>query len=136
MHRLLYISTAREPLDEQTLDAILRVSRRNNIAVGVTGLLVVGGRRFLQVLEGPADAVTQIFDRIARDSRHFAVVRLSTKAIETRLFGDWAMGYRNVGLAGDANGALPDIVARLVTPIDDMALRAEFTQFAALHVAA
>ena len=51
MHRLLYISTARSPLPKAELETLLRISRRNNVAVGVTGLLIVGGRRFLQALE-------------------------------------------------------------------------------------
>lgn len=136
MQRLLYISTTRKPLDGKTLEDILRISRRNNASVGVTGLLVVGGRRFLQALEGPSDAVMEVFDRIARDPRHFAIVRLSTRQIETRLFGDWAMGCRKAGPAGKTGGTLQDIVAHLVAAIDDVAIRAEFTAFAALHSAA
>lgn len=137
MQRILYISTARETLDAVALDSILKVSRRNNAAVGVTGLLVVGGRRFLQVLEGPDHQVAGVFDRIARDDRHFAVVKLSKKTIETRLFGEWAMGYRAVAADTMRDGdGLSAIVERLIAPIDDIALRAEFTAFAALHAAA
>lgn len=140
MQRILYISTARQTPDVAALDNILRVSRRNNAAVGVTGLLVVGGRRFLQVLEGPDAAVASVFDRISRDDRHFAVVKLSTKTVDARAFGEWAMGYRaasGAALDGNApNASLPEIVERLVQPIDDIVLRAEFTAFATLHAAA
>lgn len=140
MQRILYISTARQTPDVASLDSILRISRRNNAAVGVTGLLVVGGRRFLQVLEGPDAAVAGVFERISRDDRHFAVVKLSTKTVDTRLFGEWAMGYRAAtggALDGEAaNASLPEIVERLVEPIDDIQLRAEFTSFATLHAAA
>ena len=138
MQRILYISTARDGFDEAALDGILRSSRRNNAAVGVTGLLVVGGRRFLQVLEGPEEAVASVFERISRDPRHFAVVRLSRKTIETRTFGEWAMGYRSARKI-DADGQQRDlraIVQHLVEPIDDALLRAEFTELATLHAAA
>lgn len=139
MQRILYISTARETPNDTMLDSILRASRRNNAAIGVTGLLVVGGRRFLQVLEGPDLAVAQTFERIARDPRHFAVVKLSRKTIETRTFGEWAMGYRPARAIidhDDMPGAnLRSIVERLVEPIDDPLLRAEFTAFAELHAA-
>jgi len=138
MQRILYISTARDGVDEAALDGILRSSRRNNAAVGVTGLLVVGGRRFLQVLEGPEEAVASVFERISRDPRHFAVVRLSRKTIETRAFGEWAMGYRSARKIDD-DGQKRDlraIVEHLVEPIDDVVLRAEFTEFATLHAAA
>ena len=138
MQRILYISTARSDFDPAALDGILRASRRNNAAAGVTGLLLFGGRRFLQALEGPEPAVAGVFDRIARDPRHFAVVKLSRKTIETRMFGEWAMGYRPVRTPGDSfeTDDLRTIVERLVEPIDDVTLRAEFTSFAALHAAA
>ncbi|WP_375394796.1 BLUF domain-containing protein [uncultured Sphingomonas sp.] len=94
MHRLLYISTARTMPDAAMVASILERSRINNAAVEVTGMLVVGGRRFLQTLERPTDAVHTVFRRIAADSRHFAIVELASEAIETRTFGGWAMGYR------------------------------------------
>lgn len=136
MRRLLYISSSSDARDDATLESILRVSRRNNAAVAVTGLLVVGGKRFLQALEGPEDAVEQVFARIAQDPRHRAVVMLSRKTIERRMFGDWAMGYRAArSKHGDA-APLPQIVAELVETIDDASLRAEFMSFATLHAAA
>lgn len=136
MDRLLYISTARDLPDERMLESILRVSRRNNAAVGVSGLLVVGGKRFLQALEGPADAVEQVFERIAQDQRHRAIVMLSRKSVDRRLFGQWAMGYRAGHATHDDAASLPAIVEALVETIDDASLRAEFTAFATLHAAA
>jgi hypothetical protein len=136
MQRLLYISTARSTLPPRELEAILRVSRRNNAAVGVTGLLVAGGRRFLQMLEGPDQAVSNVFDRIQRDPRHFALVTLSARQIETRLTPDWAMGFQDASNAAGTAGAFPEIVAKLVENVPDPAIRAEFTQFAVRHAAA
>jgi hypothetical protein len=131
MQRLLYISTARTPLDQTEIDTLLRLSRRNNAAAGVTGLLVVGGRRFMQALEGPSDAVEAVYDRIRRDPRHFAVVMLARQPIEQRMFDGWAMGYR----AGpDPTGtALPEVVKSLTATIGDPTLRAYFTGFADVH---
>ena len=133
MQRLLYISTARKPLPQVEIDDILRVSRRNNAAVAVTGLLVVGGRRFMQALEGPVEPVERVYQRICADPRHFAVVVLTREPIERRMFGDWAMGYR---AGADPNGtALPDVVRSLTATIEDPTLRAYFTSFADLHAA-
>ena len=93
MRQLLYISskTSGEPI---ALDAILSVSRRNNMAVGATGLLYTDGTRFLQVLEGDAEAVTATFERIRRDPRHKAVVVLSDREVTTREFGAWSMAHQ------------------------------------------
>ena len=131
MQRLLYISTARQALSQADVDELLRVSRRNNAAVAVTGLLVVGGRRFMQALEGPTEAVERVYQRICADPRHFAVVMLSRETIERRMFDGWDMGYRAVG---DPSGtALPDVVRSLTATLDDANLRAYFTSFADLH---
>ena len=100
LNQLLYISTVtpNHPVD---LDEILRVSRRNNAVCGVTGLLMFNGKRFLQVLEGPGEAITATYARISADQRHRAPVMLARKVLAQREFGDWAMGYRkNVGPEG------------------------------------
>ena len=135
MIRLLYISTARQPLSDHDLDGILRTSRRNNAAVEVTGLLIVGGRRFLQALEGPDDAVLATFARIRRDPRHFAIAELMRGPIEERAFGRWSMGTRRGGDADDALTAATAVEA-LIAPIEDATLRAYFTGFADLNLAA
>lgn len=129
MRRLLYISTARTPINPTELDGILRVSRRNNAAVGVTGLLVAGGRRFLQALEGPEDAVRSTYARIQADPRHFAVVVLADQAIVERSFASWSMGYQpGAPLIGE--GKIADEVTALVGPIADPTLRGYFGGFA------
>lgn len=134
MIRIIYISTARVRTPRGELDGILQISRRNNRAVGVTGLLVVGGRRFLQVLEGPEEAVMQTYQRIKADSRHVAPVLLSKRPITERNFADWAMGYQPAGSL-DGPGLVADDVAALIAPIADPTVRAYFAEFAKQHAA-
>jgi hypothetical protein len=133
--RLIYISTTRTAMDEDMMAAILATSRRNNQAVDVTGLLLVGGRRFLQVLEGPDDAVTRTYERICHDSRHYAAVVLSRREIERRSFAGWSMGYQR---AGSIHGSsdIADDVAALIVPIGDPVTQAYFAEFARKHAAA
>lgn len=134
MIRLIYISTARSELSASELDGILRASRRNNAAVGVTGLLIVGGRRFLQALEGPADAVLHTYDRIKADARHFAAVTLDNRPISLRGFPRWAMGHQpSRALRGD--GSVADDVAALIAPIAEPTMQAYFAEFAKKHAA-
>ena len=135
MLQLVYISTSRQPLDPQALDQILAVSRRNNAKAGVTGLLLSGGRRFLQVLEGPEHQLHATFDRIAADPRHFAIVELSKREIMSRQFGEWAMAYNAGGEAGEGSD-LRDAVRKLIAPLGDRDLRAQFTGFAEIHARA
>lgn len=134
LHRILYISTSKGALSEQTLADILRVSRANNATAGLTGLLLVGGKRCLQALEGPPDAVAATFERIRKDDRHFAIVKLDDRQVEARSFGQWAMGYQ---AGGDVNNArtLSEQVAAIIEPLGDPNLRAYFSGFAARHAA-
>ena len=135
MLQIVYISTSREAPTAQALDSILAASRRNNAKAGVTGLLLSGGRRFLQALEGPDAEVEATFARIAADPRHFAIVQLNRGEISERQFGAWAMAYDAGGEAGEAMD-LRDVVRTLTGGLPDRALRAQFTGFAEIHARA
>ena len=79
--------------DDLALSGILATARRNNRRDGITGALICREDLFLQLLEGPSDVVTALFDRIVRDDRHTDVVKLVSGDIETRLFPEWAMRH-------------------------------------------
>lgn len=133
MLQLVYISTSRSAaIGEELLRSVLTASRRNNAAAGITGLLLVGGRRFLQALEGPADEVELAYDRIKRDDRHFAFVELGRREIAAPEFGPWSMACTGAGNA-PAGAGLGDAVHRLVDTIPDPDVRAQFAGFAELH---
>ena len=130
MFRLCYISSARVPIDDAMLMAILTVSRRNNRAAGLTGLLVAGRKRFLQLLEGDETAVRDTYQRIRRDPRHFASVIIDECAISVRQFNDWDMGLVRPGGSGDDDQAA---LSEIVATIDDPNLRAQFHGFLAIN---
>lgn len=128
MEQIVYVSTSRNMPDAAMIDDILRASRANNVRDGLTGLLVTGGRRFLQVLEGPRDPLERAYERIRADQRHFALVQLSRRAIDRPSFGDWAMGFEQ----GYATPLL-SVVEQLTDRLDDPDLKAQFRSFAELH---
>lgn len=88
--QLIYIS---EPFgfDEAMLSGILVQARRNNPALGITGCLVCRHDLYLQLLEGEAEPVEALYERIAADDRHLAVERLHSGPVASRMFPDWAM---------------------------------------------
>jgi hypothetical protein len=90
--RLIYASRGSVASDREALLAILRQSRANNPALGITGLLCCAGGNFMQVLEGGRDAVNLMYCRIAADPRHSDVVLLSYEEIAERRFASWSMG--------------------------------------------
>lgn len=88
---LCYRSTAVPGL---TLSDILRIAEQAQFCNGpaaVTGVLFHAGGRFLQWLEGPADAVEAVMARILVDGRHRDVELLSKESVTRRRFGDWHM---------------------------------------------
>ena len=135
MIQLLYISTARDRPGAEQLCDILAVSRRNNRRDSLTGLLVSGGRRFLQVLEGERNAVEAAFARIKADPRHFAVVVLGRKEIAERAFPHWEMGFEAAAQPAEGED-LAAIVADLAGSVADPSLRAQLLGFAEFHSAA
>lgn len=132
MLQLAYISSAKNVVDQALLDSVLDASRRNNLAAGVTGVLVSGGRRFLQVLEGPGQAVLTTYARIQADPRHRGFILISCLPVTEPAFGSWAMAHRQGG-TGTTDDQLQVAVEALTAKIADPNLRAQFSGFAQLH---
>jgi Sensors of blue-light using FAD len=94
--RLMYASRAAQEVRPETLTSILRKSTQHNAAAGVTGLLCHTDAVYLQVLEGGRDAVSSLYNRIARDPQHTDVTLLLYEEIAERSFSGWAMGRVDV----------------------------------------
>jgi hypothetical protein len=90
--RLIYRSTCSESfLPNEDLRALVHKSADYNAAHGITGLLLMSGDKFLQVLEGPDKPVNELFNRIIRDTRHHEVELIAFEQIGPRYFDDWCM---------------------------------------------
>ncbi len=100
--RLMYASRATASVNPDSLAAILKKSKANNPALGVTGVLCFSGGIFLQVLEGGRNTVSQLYNRIAGDARHDDVVLMSYEEIGERRFASWSMGQVNLSLLNPA----------------------------------
>lgn len=96
--RLIYASrfTGAERDFDETLRSVIAKSIQNNRVVDVTGFLVAGEGRFLQLLEGPASSVRETYERIGHDKRHADLALISSGAAEQRMFRDWNMGQRRL----------------------------------------
>ena len=94
--RCLYASRAVKTIDDDFLTGVLEQSRRNNLRLGVTGLLCASDEVFVQVLEGGRDEVCDLYNGIARDDRHTNVRLLSYTEIPQRRFGAWTMGQADI----------------------------------------
>ena len=94
MHRCRLIykskSTSDFPSNEE-IRAITKTATRHNAEKGITGLLILSGNRFLQVLEGPYHEVNALFCRIMHDPRHEEIELITFEALETHYFDNWHM---------------------------------------------
>ncbi len=94
--RLVYVSNLSDDVSRESIDEIVERSRIRNERDGVTGMLAVDGRRVLQILEGPADAVQMLYKRISDDGRHHEVIEIDRRFVDERHFGDWGMVRRSM----------------------------------------
>ena len=134
--QIFYSSRARENLLAGDLDAILESARRNNGRLGITGVLILSDDVFFQIIEGEAEVLDGLLERILADPRHEDAKVFRREPIDKRSFGEWKMAYvaptpedfeRWSGREGtttigdlllqveEAGDTLPRIVARIVS---------------------
>jgi hypothetical protein len=100
LQRLIYASRWSDPTRtdmDQVVAEVIDRSCANNRLRGVTGLLLFHRGWFLQVLEGPLEAVDDTFDRIRRDDRHTDIRTVADLPVAARAFGDWTMTAERLG---------------------------------------
>lgn len=100
LYRLAYIS--RNTIDggieevRGQIRRILAAAHRKNPALGITGALLYSGGFFCQVIEGPQEAIEELFETIQMDGRHADVTVLQFEPVEERGFDDWAMAFAGI----------------------------------------
>jgi len=77
------------------LRSILTAGLRNNPKRGLSGVHVVDGNLFVQILEGPRGMLSNTFCRIQNDSRHGGLVLAGFEEVPERLFPDWSVIVRD-----------------------------------------
>ncbi|MVN75029.1 hypothetical protein GO988_01680 [Hymenobacter sp. HMF4947] len=113
IQQLVYQSLATVAITPAQLQHLLPTWRTRNHATGLSGLLLYGEQGVIQVLEGSPASVHQIYQRILRDARHYNVHTLADGLVPARAFGQWSMGFVELGapdlsrLAGYVSPAQP-----------------------------
>ena len=96
MIRVTYLSQEALPLSSDSVLGLLTQCHRNNTDRGLTGMLLFGNGTFLQTLEGEAEVVDGLMEKISRDPRHTGMKVLRREAITERLYSQWSMGFERV----------------------------------------
>ncbi len=97
LQQIIYISHSLVPMSSDELIALLALSRRNNAAAGISGLLLHADGNFMQTFEGEADVVHALFEKIRRDKRHEGIIVICDEPVLARSYGEWSMAFREIG---------------------------------------
>lgn len=95
LYTIAYVSRGRIPEDslDRELRRIIDVSQSKNAEEEITGVLITTGCHFLQVLEGPIDAVRALTAKLLLDPRHSDMKVVDEYTIAERHYPDWSMRY-------------------------------------------
>lgn len=96
IQQVLYRSQAAPNLTQADIARLLQQARAHNTQHDITGLLCFSEGHFIQLLEGPAPAVLELYARIQQDPRHQAVKTLRDSAGPLRWFAEWQMAYAQI----------------------------------------
>ncbi len=134
MLQIAYFSTTAVRQDADTVHSILITSRINNRRDAITGILVAGGNRYLQIIEGPRTAMERLYAAIRADLRHVSVTTLIERPIAKRCFDGWSMAYRREPALNQFD-SFPQVLGYLTDQVADLRLRGQIRQFAKSFIA-
>lgn len=92
VEQLVYVSRSVRAVNSAIgMSDILAEARPNNARDGITGCLTAIDGRFVQVVEGEADKLNDLIDRLLRDERHTELRVLERRTVAERAFPQWDM---------------------------------------------
>ena len=94
--QLTYVSNRNSNCTQVEIEKILSSCKKNNPAMEITGVLLYSDSKFIQMLEGKAKTITDLYDTIKSDNRHGSSIMISYGLIKERSFPNWHMGARKI----------------------------------------
>lgn len=91
--QIIYCSRKGDTFDETQLDDFLKQIRRKNKKNRVTGILLLCDNHFFQVIEGETAFLSNLYQELKKDERHYNIVKMLEQTVEEREFPNWSMGY-------------------------------------------
>ncbi|HEY9049628.1 MAG TPA: BLUF domain-containing protein [Ohtaekwangia sp.] len=107
---LVYVSARKRNCTDEEIEKILAACRANNGPLDITGVLLYSDTRFIQYVEGKSTALTNLYDKIKKDTRHEKVVMISYNPITERIFPSWQMG--SLKITSDDISFITDITSQ------------------------
>jgi hypothetical protein len=96
MYHIAYLSSAVREFTKPQLRELLELSRKKNLQLGITGLLLYRGGNFLQVIEGEETDVKALYNKVCQDPRHTGIFKMLDEACAEREFPNWTMAFQDL----------------------------------------
>lgn len=128
MHAILYMSEARTHIAPDDMERLCARWGGHNLAIDVTGLLLSDGRRYMQLIEGPATATRTLMGVIAADPRHANISFLIDEPAARRQFAGWALRQQCLDVA---EPSLRDTAMTFIRQAEDARVQAALMGFTA-----
>ena len=96
LSQLVYVSNRKPSCTQEEIDKILASCKKNNPALNITGVLLYSNTKFIQLVEGEAKVIMQLYDKIKLDSRHSNTMMISYGPIKDKAFPSWHMGTKKL----------------------------------------
>ncbi|HZW08191.1 MAG TPA: BLUF domain-containing protein [Phycisphaerales bacterium] len=102
--------------DDALLTEIVLPAAERNRREGITGCLSCGTQAFVQIIEGPPDAVHALMSRIVDDPRHHSLTMLMNVSARMRIFETWSLKWVRGDVCTRVEGLAEAIVSRAPRP--------------------
>ena len=104
LHEILYCSVLAAGQPATVVGQIASQARARNAERDLTGLLVFDGMHFCQHIEGPAEAVFHLIERLQQDPRHTAVRVVYEGPCAERRYRRFDLGFAQTADPDDMAG--------------------------------
>lgn len=91
-----YVSILSKEVDDQEVERLLKTAQQKNRSHNITGILMIVGERFFQILEGEESQISLIYKNILSDTRHNSVLEIFNKPIKKQYFETYQSSFKIV----------------------------------------
>ena len=106
LQRMAWSSVPSPSFSAARLGEMIAPARIDNHRNHVSGRLLFTGAHFLEIVEGEARDLDELWSRVNSDARHDGVIRLGNEPCDERWFPEWMVGYADEAQVGDELEAL------------------------------
>ena len=97
LKRINYISSFVQDMSYDEIEELAKQAAKKNAENDITGVLMVKGEVFFQIIEGSEENIDRLFAHILKDPRHEKIITLGIQIGDLkRLFQGWHMKEINL----------------------------------------